>query len=101
MTKLDDLFKPGEKEVEQRQRLVIGKQRKELKEKRDHYSLERNCSRSVGAFLHKRFMKLSSGSRVNGGPAGFAVVLQAGDVGAEERRKPGEKEVGQRRVSER
>lgn len=32
-------------------------------------------------------MKLSSGARVDGRPAVLAVVLQTGDIGAEERRE--------------
>lgn len=41
--------------------------------------------RAVASLLHQRFVELPPGARVYAGPAVFAVVLQAGDVGAEER----------------
>lgn len=42
---------------------------------------------SVASLFHQGFMKFSPGTRVDGCPAVLAVVLQAGDVGAEERCK--------------
>ena len=41
----------------------------------------------VASFLHQGFVKLPSCARVDGRPAVLAVVLQTGDVGAEERCK--------------
>lgn len=48
---------------------------------------EGDVTRSVASLLHQGFVKLSSGARVDGRPAVLAVVLQTGDVGAEERRE--------------
>lgn len=45
---------------------------------------EGHVSRAVTPFLHQWLVKLSAGSRVDAGPAVFAIVLQAGDVGTEE-----------------
>lgn len=48
---------------------------------------EGDVSRSVPSLLHQRLVELSSGPGVDRCPAVFAVVLQAGHVGAEERSK--------------
>lgn len=48
---------------------------------------EGDVTGSVASLLHQGFVKLSSGTRVDGRPAVLAVVLQTGDVGAEERCK--------------
>lgn len=48
---------------------------------------ERDVTRPVTALLHQRLVELTAGARVDGRPAVLAVVLQASDVGAEERRK--------------
>lgn len=48
---------------------------------------EGDVAGSVSAFLHQGLVKLPPGARVDGRPAVLAVVLQAGDVGAEERRE--------------
>ncbi len=45
---------------------------------------EGHVSRAVAPLLHQWLVKLSAGSRVDAGPAVLAVVLQTGDVGAEE-----------------
>lgn len=39
----------------------------------------------VPALLHQRLVELPAGPGVDGGPAVFTVILQAGDVGAEKR----------------
>lgn len=41
----------------------------------------------VAALLHQGLVELPAGARVDGRPAVLAVVLQTGDVGAEERRE--------------
>ena len=41
----------------------------------------------VPALLHQGLVELTAGPGVDGRPAVLAVVLEAGDVGAEERRK--------------
>lgn len=45
---------------------------------------EVNLARAVGSLFDQGLVKLSSGAGVDVGPAEFAVVLQTGDVGAEE-----------------
>lgn len=40
---------------------------------------------SVSSLLHQRFVELAAGARVDAGPAVLTVVLQARDVGTEER----------------
>lgn len=42
---------------------------------------------AVGSLLDQRLVELTAGARVDVSPAELAVVLQAGDVGAEERSK--------------
>lgn len=42
---------------------------------------------SVSPLLHQGLVELAAGTGVDGGPAVLTVVLQAGDVGAEERSK--------------
>lgn len=48
---------------------------------------EGDVTGSVAALLHQGLVKLTASSRVDGGPAVFAVVLQTGDIGAEKGRK--------------
>ena len=48
---------------------------------------EGDVAGAVPPLLHQGFVKLPSGAGVDGRPAVLAVVLQTGDVGAEERRK--------------
>ena len=48
---------------------------------------EGDVTGSVTSLLHQGLVKLSSGARVYGRPAVLTVVLQTGDVGAEERCK--------------
>lgn len=45
---------------------------------------EGHVSRAVASLLHQWLVKFPAGSRVDAGPAVLAVVLQAGDIGAEE-----------------
>lgn len=40
---------------------------------------------SVSSLLHQRFVELAAGARVDAGPAVLTVVLQARDIGTEER----------------
>lgn len=40
---------------------------------------------SVSSLLHQRFVELTAGARVDAGPAVLTIVLQARDVGTEER----------------
>ena len=46
---------------------------------------EGDVARAVAALLHQGLVELAAGPGVDGRPAVLAVVLQAGDVGAEER----------------
>lgn len=46
-----------------------------------------NLARAIGALLDQGLVELTAGTRVDVGPAELAIVLQAGDVGAEEGRK--------------
>lgn len=48
---------------------------------------EGDVTGSVAPLLHQGFVKLPPRARVDGRPAVLAVVLQTGDVGAEERCK--------------
>lgn len=48
---------------------------------------ERDVARAVASLLHQRFVELPPGAGVDAGPAVLAVILQAGDVGTEERGK--------------
>lgn len=46
---------------------------------------ERDVARSVTALLHQWFVELPASTRVDGRPAVFTVILEACDIGAEER----------------
>lgn len=46
---------------------------------------ERNVARAVASLLHQRFVEFPPGAGMYARPAVFAVILQTGDVGTEER----------------
>ncbi len=46
---------------------------------------EGDVTRPVSSLLHERLVKLPSGTRVNGCPAVFTVVLKTSDISTEER----------------
>lgn len=48
---------------------------------------ERNVARAVASLLHQRFVEFPPGAGMYARPAVFAVILQTGDVGTEERGK--------------
>lgn len=48
---------------------------------------ERDVPRAVASLLHQRFVELPPGAGMYARPAVFAVILQTGDVGTEERGK--------------
>ena len=48
---------------------------------------ERDVARAVASLLHQRFVEFPPGAGVYARPAVFAVILQTGDVGTEERGK--------------
>lgn len=46
---------------------------------------EGNMPRTVAAFLHQGLVELPARPRMNGGPAIFAIILEAGDISTEKR----------------